>query len=157
VCTTSRTCVLHTSLYRTLGRRFSVHQRTARAEEEVECKRLEIKNGGIFPPPHPLGDGSQSLRTKPAVRVPPLWRVGVVVVVAACSEAHPHPPGVGGEDLVLLAHHAGVRALVDGVGHDADAVGRQLDVARPRHLQQLPVFVPALYRAPRAREQKRED
>ena len=59
------------------------------------------------------------------------------------SEAHTHPPGVGGESLVLFPDHAGVCALVDGVSRDADVVVLQRDVAQAGVFQKLPVFVPA--------------
>ena len=82
------------------------------------------------------------LRTQAAVcsvwAAPGRGRVG-----PAPSEAHPHPPGVGGQGLVLLPDHAGVCALVDGVGRDADVVVLQGDVPGPGVLQELPVFVPA--------------
>lgn len=58
-------------------------------------------------------------------------------------EAHTYFPGVVGEDLVLLAYDACVRAFVDGVGDDDDAVVSQGDVAWMRVLQQLPILIPA--------------
>lgn len=41
---------------------------------------------------------------------------------AALLEAHAHPPRVVGENFLLLLNDAGVRALVDGVGHNGDVV-----------------------------------
>lgn len=60
------------------------------------------------------------------------------------SEAHSYPPGVVGEHLVLLPHDAGVGALVDGVGHDAEVVVREGDVPRVGVLQKLSVLIPAV-------------
>lgn len=63
--------------------------------------------------------------------------------VAALLEAHAHPPRVVGENFLLLLHNAGVRALVDGVGHDGDVVVLEGDVVWVGVLQQLAVLVPA--------------
>lgn len=62
---------------------------------------------------------------------------------SAASEANTHPPRVAGENFVLFLHHARVRALVDGVGHDGDVVVLQRDVVGVGVLQQLPIFEPA--------------
>lgn len=53
------------------------------------------------------------------------------------------PPGVGTEHMLPPAHHACVRALVDGVGDDAQVRLTQRQVARVGELQGLLVLVPA--------------
>lgn len=58
-------------------------------------------------------------------------------------EAHAHPPRVVGENFLLLLYDAGVRALVDGVGHDGDVVVLEGDVVWVGVFQQLAVLVPA--------------
>lgn len=70
-----------------------------------------------------------------------------VSIVSCCgsvsSEAHTYLPRVGCQNLVLLPYDAGVRPLVDGVGHNAYVIVLQGNVARVRELQQLAVFIPA--------------
>lgn len=59
------------------------------------------------------------------------------------SAPHADSPGVGAEHALPPAHHAGVRALVDGVGDDAQVRLTQRQVAGVGELQGLLVLVPA--------------
>lgn len=63
------------------------------------------------------------------------------------SAPHADSPGVGAEHALPPAHHAGVGALVDGVGDDAQVRLAQRQVAGVGELQGLLVLVPAAGRA----------
>lgn len=59
------------------------------------------------------------------------------------SEPHTYSPRVVCQHFVLFLHDAGVRALVDGVGHYGDVVVLQGNVVWAGVFQQLAVLVPA--------------
>lgn len=63
------------------------------------------------------------------------------------SAPHADSPGVGAEHTLPPAHHTCVRALVDGVGDDAQVRLAQRQVAGVGELQGLLVLVPAAGRA----------
>lgn len=63
---------------------------------------------------------------------------------AGSSAAHSDPPGVGAQHTLPPAHHARVRALVDGVGDDAQVRLAQRQVAGVGELQGFLVLVPAV-------------
>lgn len=65
-----------------------------------------------------------------------------LITPSASVEAHPYPPGVVGENFVLLLHNTGVCSLVDCIGHYTDVVVFQGDVARVGVLQKLPILIP---------------